>query len=279
MQNRKKFSQALAPLIIWTAGLLACCPFVFADDTQLKVGDTINIVVFNEPSISGSFIVGFEGAINFPLLEQIDVEGVSVRELAKLIEQGLEADYIRDAQVSVDLVGREKSTVTVIGFVLRPGVIPYDPETTRMNLYTAIASAGGIAEEERLSRIEVKRPKGDSFETYELNYDRDKNFLLKDKDTVVIEQMKGDERNERMVTMTGQVRGPGMVEIPVNRDLDLVEALALSGGTTELAQLRKVKVTRNGTTREVNVSKMQTGEEEPLTLEAGDTIFVPQRRF
>src|SRR5262245_38954423 len=89
------------------------------------------------------------------------------------------------------------------------------------------------------------------------------------------------------VYLFGEVRAPGAQPLPSNEPLTLAKAIVRSGGFTDFADKRRVKVTREanlstGTTNQsftVNVGRvLQRGElQQDLKLEAGDIIYVPTR--
>lgn len=93
------------------------------------------------------------------------------------------------------------------------------------------------------------------------------------------------EVSPRNVQVLGQVNMQGPVEIPIDRRLTLVDAIAQAGGATRLANTRKVTVKRElpdgrTVTFELDYQKMMTdADEEPFVLQDGDTIFLSERTF
>lgn len=93
------------------------------------------------------------------------------------------------------------------------------------------------------------------------------------------------EVSPRRVQVLGQVNNQGPIEIPIDRNLNLVDAISGAGGPTRLANTRKVTVKReveNGRTLtfELDMQQMMTdADAEPFILEDGDTIFIPERTF
>jgi polysaccharide export outer membrane protein len=88
---------------------------------------------------------------------------------------------------------------------------------------------------------------------------------------------------DRWVNVIGSVTKQGKIEFPDVRDLSIVDAIALAGGQTRLADLKHVKLKRrnaNGDDEvtEVDVDAMmkQNGGQSVL-LRSGDVIFVPER--
>lgn len=89
---------------------------------------------------------------------------------------------------------------------------------------------------------------------------------------------------ERSVSVTGQVNAAGRIRFPPEGGLTIVGAITEAGGQNRLADLKRVKLTRKNAsgdsiTQEVNVDAMMNGGAEPVLLEKGDVIFVPERRI
>jgi polysaccharide export outer membrane protein len=84
-------------------------------------------------------------------------------------------------------------------------------------------------------------------------------------------------RENLEVTVDGEVAQPG--SFPYVAKLTLVQAISNAGGLTEMAQSRRVKLTRKGPqgvgTYEVSVKAITDGRAEDILLQPGDIIFVP----
>jgi protein involved in polysaccharide export with SLBB domain len=84
-------------------------------------------------------------------------------------------------------------------------------------------------------------------------------------------------RENLEVSVLGEVARPGT--FPYVEKLTLVQAISDAGGLTELAQARRVKLTRKGPhgvgTYEVSVKAITDGRAEDILLQPGDIIFVP----
>jgi polysaccharide export outer membrane protein len=92
------------------------------------------------------------------------------------------------------------------------------------------------------------------------------------------------ESAKRDVKVLGQVDKAGAVEIPTDKPLKLLDAIALAGGFTRLADRRHVTLTRanaDGTsaTTEINADAILQSKEgsDTWVLREGDVIFVPER--
>ena len=80
---------------------------------------------------------------------------------------------------------------------------------------------------------------------------------------------------QRRVTITGEVRNPGLY--PVDPTMSLIDALAVAGGPLPNANREKVVLIRGGTRTEVDVEEALRLDE--LSLRSGDQLYVPQRSW
>lgn len=81
------------------------------------------------------------------------------------------------------------------------------------------------------------------------------------------------------VYVIGQVNRPG--EFPINRYVDVIQALAMAGGTTPFAKLDNIQILRReGTTQTATTfaySDIAAGKrlQQNIVLKPGDTVLVP----
>lgn len=106
----------------------------------------------------------------------------------------------------------------------------------------------------------------------------DKDYIVNPQVTVTVTKYA-----DRSVNVVGSVTKQGRIQFPQERGLTIVDAISLAEGQTRLADLKNVKLTRknaNGDTevRTINVdSMMKAGGAEPIHLQPGDVIYVPER--
>ena len=111
----------------------------------IGAGDVLNIFVWRNPEVSGSFKVRPDGMITTSLVEDIPVAGKTPTELARSIEEIL-ATYLRDPVVTVTVdsfVGPFSEQVRVIGEAAEPQAINY---TQHMTLLDVMIQVGGLTE-------------------------------------------------------------------------------------------------------------------------------------
>jgi polysaccharide export outer membrane protein len=116
-----------------------------AADRPALIGplDTIEIEVFGVAELKRRMQVDSSGRISVPLIGALDAGGKSSGELADEIESLLSGRYVRNPDVTVNIITSVSQVVTVDGQVVEPGLYPV---TNQMTLLRAIASAKGLAE-------------------------------------------------------------------------------------------------------------------------------------
>ncbi len=108
-------------------------------------GDSVNIFVWRNPELSGSFSVRPDGMITTKLIEDIEVTGRTPTQLARELEAQLSV-YINNPRVSVTIggyVGPFSEQVRVIGEATNPRAVNYKENMTLLDL---MISVGGITE-------------------------------------------------------------------------------------------------------------------------------------
>ncbi|MEW6983630.1 XrtA/PEP-CTERM system exopolysaccharide export protein [Colwelliaceae bacterium 6471] len=111
----------------------------------IGAGDVLNIFVWRNPEVSGSFVVRPDGMITTSLVEDIPVSGKTPTELARSIEKIL-ATYLRDPVVTVtvnNFVGPFSEQIRVIGEASEPKSINY---IQHMTLLDVMIQVGGLTE-------------------------------------------------------------------------------------------------------------------------------------
>jgi len=87
------------------------------------------------------------------------------------------------------------------------------------------------------------------------------------------------------VVIIGEVKNPGSFDLPQDRELTLLEAIALAGGFTKVASIDGIRVIRveNGVQKYIPVRVSDITKEgdksKDIVLKPGDIIYVPERIF
>lgn len=132
--------------------LLLCSHASEANDYKLGSGDKINIVVYGEADLTTDVKIDKSGFISFPFLDDIQVKGLSTKEVENIITKGLLGDYLVDPQVAVSI--SVYRPFFIHGQVKRPGGYPYQDDLT---MDKAIAIAGGLSNRASTSDWKITR--------------------------------------------------------------------------------------------------------------------------
>ena len=151
--------------------------------------DVLSIVFWREKDLSAEVVVRPDGKISLPLLDEIDVVGLTPAELREKVM--VEANKIvEDANATVVVKQINSRRVFITGSVNKPGVYQL---TGPMTVVQLIALAGGLLEFADGDKIKVMRTEKAAPVAFPFNYKRfsqgkdlDKNIQLKPGDTVIV---------------------------------------------------------------------------------------------
>ena len=118
----------------------------------LGPGDTISINVFQEPELSVESKISTNGTIDYPLIGELKIKGLTLPETENLLDKKLRGDYLIDPQISVSIISHRPFFVT--GAVRSPGGYEYQPG---MSVRQAVAVAGDFTDRASRSKIFIIR--------------------------------------------------------------------------------------------------------------------------
>ena len=142
----------------------AAAPADRGSDHVLQAGDELDVQVFREPDLSGTFKLGAAGEIRHSLLGAVPLAGQTVAEAEAEISRRLARDYLVNPRVIVKLTSTQNAQIVLMGEVAKPGVYPL-PFGGQMTLLQAIAGAGGFTELASPDRVSLVRRLPDGGQT------------------------------------------------------------------------------------------------------------------
>lgn len=164
-------------------------PAIDAERYEIAPGDALEISVWKDESLTRQIVVPPDGIISFPLVKDIDVNGLSVTRLREILT-GEISEYVPDSTVTVMLLGANSMIAFVIGKVNKPGQFPIGEDT---NIMQILAMAGGLNPFASQKDIIILRKQGDRITSIPFNYKEVKNgknleqcIRLKQGDVVVV---------------------------------------------------------------------------------------------
>jgi polysaccharide biosynthesis/export protein len=122
-------------------------------DVRLGPGDEIGVTVYRHDDLSRTLHVPPSGVVFFPLVGEIRVKNMGMREFRKLLTDGL-AKYILDPQVSLEVKASQGQKIVVLGEVKTPGVFHIQEPTSTIE---AISLAGGFTNDADLRDVYLVR--------------------------------------------------------------------------------------------------------------------------
>jgi protein involved in polysaccharide export with SLBB domain len=123
-----------------------------AEPYKLGVADKIKITVFNEPTVSGEFLVNADGSVAVPLIGNVAAVGRTAIDLQKSIEQKFADGYLREPHVAVEVLTYRP--FYIYGEVTKPGEYPY---SAGLSVSKAVALAQGYTYRADRRRVFLKR--------------------------------------------------------------------------------------------------------------------------
>ncbi|MBL7196659.1 MAG: polysaccharide biosynthesis/export family protein [Candidatus Omnitrophica bacterium] len=234
-------------------------------------GDVLEISVWQWPDLAKDVIVRPDGKISFPLVGDIDVEGLTLTELDEILTTKL-SDYIKAPQVSVMI-----KSFGGIAF----GRVPEEEVVSIAMPYKKLGdlSTGAVVRPD--GRISL--PLIGDVQASGLTLNELKNAITEK----LSQYMEGPEVSISMKTfggkkiiILGEVSSPGVYRPPGN--IDVIEAIGLAGGYTEDAILKSVMVVRgdldNPVAIRLNINNViKKGDlSENIMIQPHDIVYVPK---
>lgn len=272
----------------------------------LGAGDQIDLSVLGYPEFTGTKVILTDGTIAVPVIGNVKAAGRSPEVFAQEMKQRLRP-FLKNPVVTVGVLNARPLLISVAGEVQRPGPIqlqsfgstPSSSSNLPRDLPTvsaALVFAGGLTQNADIRKIALRRvmPTGESVTTTINLWDAvvsenaSNNALLQDGDALFVPKLTaGDPLDLRLlarstlapktvkVRVVGEVKKPGEVEVPPNSSVS--SAVAIAGGPTDKAALKKVSFIRlleNGKVeqRRMDLSSLTDTEQ----IQDGDVVMVPK---
>jgi polysaccharide export outer membrane protein len=238
---------------------------------QLGVGDLIEMTVYDVPELTTKTRISSTGDIYCALIGPTHVAGLTTEEAAQLIQKRLSA-FLKDPYVSLFVTEYASQGASLLGEVAKPGVYPVLGD---QHLFDLISAAGGLTDKAGHSITITHRSDPDKPATVPLSRNLsdhpESNIKVFPADTIVV-------RRADIVYVVGDVGRPSGLLMDAN-GLTILQAVALSGGTTRTAKLSGVKILRKSpsgmTETPVELKKILQAKAPDVSLQANDILVVP----
>jgi polysaccharide biosynthesis/export protein len=162
---------------------------LYAGDYQIGPGDVLGISVWKNPDLTKQLSVLPDGTIHFPLIKELQVSGLTIAQIEKMISGRLEK-YIPDPELFISVLQVNSMLIYVIGKVNSPGRFTIN---TNIDVLQALAVAGGLNPFAKEKQITVFRKQDGKTQIFNFNYDDvskgkklEQNIMLKKGDVIVV---------------------------------------------------------------------------------------------
>jgi polysaccharide export outer membrane protein len=245
--------------------------------TDYVVGplDVLNVRIYGEDKLSGKIRIDNDGSFPFEYLGRVKAEGLTPAQIEVYLANALGDGYLRNPQVSVEVIEYRSQSVFVTGEVRSPNKYMLPGNSTLMDVLTLAGSVNANAG----SWVQITHARqgadvlGPAVSTdYDLRVNlRDiqtgkaQNVKMQDGDTIFV------PKAER-VWVVGQVRNPqGVVH---EEGMTVFEAIAAAGGITEKGSNSRIEIVRIENGQRKSIDAKQTD-----VLKPGDQVNVRTRRL
>lgn len=156
---------------------------------SVGIGDVLLVSVWKDESLTREVSVLPDGTISFPLIGQVHVTGMTLKQLKADLTKRLKK-YIPDVVISVQALQLNSQVVYVIGKVNRPGRFELFGD---INVLQALAMAGGLNPFAKSGNINIFRETANGTKIIRFDYDDvakgkhlEQNLKLKRGDVIVV---------------------------------------------------------------------------------------------
>jgi polysaccharide export outer membrane protein len=231
--------------------------------------DSLSIIVTDEADLTNKYRVDTDGTVTMPYLNRVPVAGLTLAEAQVKITQLLQAGYLRNPQVRIEVDQFKSRRVFVSGEVRIPGYVTM--AGTTMTLLEALAIAGSPTQNAS-NDIKVVHPSKPGEKPNEPITVNRKELELGRADITL---QDGDIVNVPIAHrfyISGFVKNTGYYVLDSGTTVS--QAIVLAGGLTDRGSDRRIKIGRLVNGKMVDVPAELTDK-----VLANDEIKIPSRIF
>lgn len=273
----------------------------------LGPGDKLYLDIYELKEYSGPISIINDGTASFPIIGNLNIEGLTINQAIQKIETQLSNELIVP-EIQLRLIETRPIQVVLIGQFQRPGLYKLSSNISMTQsegiglptLIDVIKQSGGITKDADIQNVSLQRKlpnKNNEYKFTTLNlYDlifKGKfynNPYLHDGDIITLNKTKNTISEEFniatsnltsefiFVNVIGEVNSPG--EIKLRKKSSIIDAILKSGGPitwrSSMTNVRLVRLNSNGeiTSKKFKINKNYKNKVGSIQLKDGDTIIL-----
>ena len=258
---------------------------------RLGPGDEIKVQQANAEELDGKTArIDAQGSVNLPMAGRVQLGGLTLEEAQSAIASKLSELLLRPDPV-VSITEYRSQTVSVLGSVNTPGVIPLQGRKTLME---TISQAGGLRQDAG-SEVEITRRMANGPIPARNEWlDPSGQFSIAKIDLTQLMAGKTPQENitvmpndvisvprTEVIYVAGNVHKPGGYPLGADSKISVIQAISLAEGLAPQSSAKNAKIFRpRGDTADkeeipVNVAGILSGKTPDVDLQPRDILFIP----
>jgi len=269
----------VAAIVMLAAGTPLAGQAAGSSSYRLGPGDQVSVNVREDEGLNVTRRISEEGTITLPLVGDMAVGGLTLRQAGARLEQVLEQSYLQQATAEILVLEFRSQPIVVIGAVNQPGTHYLDG---RWTLLDAINAAGGLTPSHQSVASIRRRSSNGLADQLELDLsglvnrrDLQSNVTVLANDVISIPAAQ-----DITVYFLGESSTQGAITLLASERATLLTAIAKAGGLTERASPKLVirRARGGGEPIEIpaNFRRILSGADPDIPLEHGDLIVVKE---
>jgi polysaccharide export outer membrane protein len=236
--------------------------------------DKVQISVVGQPNLLSLVVVKSNGMITAPLVGEVLAAGRTVAEVAEEIAIGLGNEFLVNPQVDVQVVEYNSRWVLVTGQVMSPKRVYLQGGTTLKEIIAEAGGLTGLAGSRILVAESTESPAGGRgpLVVDRREFEAGKTHVVPRHGSIVnVEKIA-------YAFIQGEIENPGTV--PLEPGMTLLKAVAVSGGLTEWADRKEIRIldSEDGVPARVyNLKRIQAQKDPDPLLKEGQMIIISRR--
>jgi protein involved in polysaccharide export with SLBB domain len=222
------------------------------------------------------------GEITLPMAGKVQVAGQTLDQVETAVKAAYVPKFMKDTDVSAQVVSYEPISVMVIGDVMRlssSGASLVELKRNKASVLQALLAAGGAQDYTgEVTVIPARAP--EAAVTYNLKNRFDlvraaRPGSIEEADLVVVNTRPNDS-----IFVEGLVNRPGPVPMPPSQKMSILQAIGAAGGTMLAFEPREATLMRHDAENrlvkiKVDLDRVKDGKDPDMLLAAGDILLLP----